>query len=146
MARSITKAIRRRFIRHPSHMPISFDLRDEGLAREDHLRNVSDGGLCFASPGPLGVGLPIRLTVPVFGERFEVDGTVVWSREVGRGYEIGVAFECKQDRFAIRMVEQLCYIEDYRTQVEREQGRTLTKEQAAREWVAKFAGEFPSAC
>ena len=146
MPRSTTRDVRRRFIRHPSHMPISFDLREEGRPRDDHLRNVSDGGLCFASPEPLGVGTPIRLAVPVFGERFEIDGTVVWSRHVGRGYEIGVAFERKQDRFAIRMVEQLCYIEDYRVQVEREQGRTLTSEQAAREWVSQFAAAFPKSC
>lgn len=143
MARSITKAVRRRFIRHPSRMPISFDLRNDNPPRDDYLRNVSDGGLCFASARPLDAGTPIRLGVPVFGERFEIDATVVWSREVGRGYEIGVAFEHQQDRFAIRMVEQLCYIEDYRIQVEREQGRTMSSEQAAREWVERFAGDFP---
>ena len=136
--------IERRFIRHPSHMPISYDL-SENLPRSDHhLRNVSEGGVCFASTAPLEIGQPIRLRIPVFGETFEVAGSVAWCRPAARGYEIGVAFDHRQDRFAVRMVEQLCYIEDYRTRVEREEGRTLTSEQAAAEWVSRFADQFPS--
>ena len=92
----------------------------------------------------LPVGLPIRLQIPVFGEALAVDGSVAWCRLAGRGYEVGVAFDHQQDRFAVRMVEQLCYIEDYRGQVERAEGRTLSSEQAAAEWVERFADQFPA--
>lgn len=143
MPRQVPPVIERRYIRHPSHMPISFDLPDTLPRADDCLRNISEGGVCFASTAPLEIGRPIRLQIPVFGETFEAAGSVAWCRPVARGFEIGVAFDHRQDRFAVRMVEQLCYIEDYRTRVEREEGRTLSSEQAAAEWVARFADQFP---
>jgi hypothetical protein len=144
MARSSPPLVERRFIRHPSRIPISFDAPEVGgTSRHDPLRNVSDGGVCFSAANALQPGSPIRLCIPVFGERFEVDGTVAWCRRQNGRYDIGVAFAREQDRFAVRMVEQLCYIEEYRNRVEREQGRTMSSEQAAAEWVEHFAGEFP---
>lgn len=144
MVRATPKVIERRFIRHPSRVPISYDLPDgDDRHRDEALRNVSDGGVCFFSREPLEQGATIRLRVPVFSDHFEADGTVAWCRHHGNGFEIGVAFASEQDRFAVRMVEQLCYIEEYRARVEREQGRSMSSEQAAAEWVARFAGEFP---
>lgn len=133
----------RRFIRHPSRMPIRFDLHGDVCRREDYLRNVSEGGVCFASKVQLDPDQPIRLCIPLLGQYYEVDGVVAWSRRAGTGYEIGVRFLTPQDRFSVRMVEQLCYIEDYRARVARDEGRELTSEQAAREWVERFAERFP---
>lgn len=138
--------IERRYIRHPSHMPIRFDLPDSMPRAEDFLRNVSEGGVCFASTARLEIGRPIRLRIPVLGETFEATGSIAWCRPAARGYEVGVAFDHRQDRFTVRMVEQLCYIEDYRARVEREEGRTLSSEQAAAEWVSRFADQFPGLC
>lgn len=135
--------IDRRFIRHPSRLPIRFELQGDLPQRDDRLRNVSEGGLCFATELALDPGLPIRVTIPVFGQQFAIEGTVAWCREAAAGFEVGVHFVSRQDRFSVRMVEQLCYIEDYRMQVEREQGRRLTSEQAAQEWIERFAGQFP---
>jgi hypothetical protein len=141
----------RRFIRHPTRVPIRYaldrpalsDVSDDESFDRNHLRNVSDGGVCFAAEQPVSPGAPIHLCIPLLGDDFEIDGSVAWCREVGRGYEVGVAFDSAQERFSVRMVEQLCYVEDYRTQVEREQGRTLSSEQAAAEWVERFAEDFP---
>jgi hypothetical protein len=147
MVKSRPQAVERRFIRHPSRMPISYEAPDlaDLAARPgtEALRNVSDGGVCFSATQALEPGCPIRLRIPVFGRQFEIEGTVAWCRNVGGRFDIGVAFLREQDRFSARMVEQLCYIEEYRTRMEREQGRTLTSEQAAAEWVERFAGEFP---
>jgi hypothetical protein len=41
------------------------------------------------------------------------------------------------------MVEQLCQIEDYKAKVLAGEGRLLDGEQAAREWIRKFARRFP---
>jgi hypothetical protein len=133
---------RRRFIRHPSGMPIDFELQGEQRG-DQHLRNVSEGGVCFVTDRPLAEGLRLRLRIPVLGEAFEADGTVAWCNACASGYEVGVRFDSVQDRFSVRMVEQLVYIEDYRRQVEREEGRCLDAEQAAAEWVARFAHRFP---
>lgn len=133
----------RRFIRHPSHLPIRFDLPGDADHHDDHLCNVSDGGLCFATQEPLQAGRAIRVTIPLLGRNFEALGTVAWCRAAVDGFEVGVRFRTPQDRFSVRMVEQLCYIEDYRQRVERDEGRCLTSEQAASEWVARFAAHFP---
>lgn len=135
--------VERRFIRHPSRMPIAFDLQGDVTRRDEQLRNVSEGGLCFATAVALDPGQSIRLTIPLLGQMYEAEACVAWCRLHGDGYEVGVRFLSPQDRFCVRMVEQLCYIEDYREQVEREEGRRLSSEQAAEEWIARFAEHFP---
>lgn len=124
-------------------MPIRFDLQGDLPPQRDYLRNVSEGGVCFVTDLALEPGHGISLKIPVFGQQFEVSGTVAWCRHVGDRYEVGVRFASAQDRFSVRMVEQLVYIEDYRAQVEREEGRRISSEEAAEEWISRFADEFP---
>ena len=71
-------------------------------------------------------------------------GNVVWCDEADGAYEIGVEFEHGRDTFRMRMIEQICHIEHYRNEVERNEGRELSSQDAAREWIARFAGDFPS--
>lgn len=133
----------RRFIRHPSRMPINFELQADLPRQANYLRNVSEGGLCFDSSVALELNVAIRVIIPLLGQQYEAEGAVVWCEPSPDGFAIGVRFFSAQDRFCVRMVEQLCYIEDYRLQVEREEGRTLSSEQAADEWIARFADQFP---
>ncbi|MEQ8937648.1 MAG: PilZ domain-containing protein, partial [Gammaproteobacteria bacterium] len=49
----------------------------------------------------------------------------------------------KQKMFLLRMVEQLCHIEHYRNEIARVEGRELSSEQAAQEWISKYAESFP---
>ena len=58
-------------------------------------------------------------------------------------FELGVEFLNADDAFRARMVEQVCYIENYKLTVFREEGRRLSLEEAAREWISKFASDFP---
>ena len=143
MTRSKSEFTERHFIRHPSRMPIRFDLQGDAPRRREYLRNVGEGGLCFFTELALDPGLGIHLVIPVLGQQFEVDGAVAWRRPAQQGYEIGVRFLTAQDQFCVRMVEQLCYIEDYRRQVLQEEGRQLSSEQAAEEWISHFADRFP---
>ncbi len=133
----------RRYIRHPSRVPIQVDPRDDTPSGEEHLRNVGEGGLCFASTLALDPGQPIRLTIPLFDRQHRIDAHVAWCRPSETGYDVGVFFVSRQDRFCARMVEQMCYIEDYRQRVAREEGRQLSSEQAAHEWIERFADQFP---
>lgn len=133
----------RRYIRHPSDMPIRYCV-DTGVPQQrEHLRNVSEGGLCFHSGMELPIGHMVHLQIPVFGEQYEGDAVVVWCHQMGDEYEIGVRFRKASDLFAVRMVEQICYIESYRQTVEEVEGRRLTSEEAAEEWIARFASDFP---
>ena len=58
---------------------------------------------------------------------------------------MGVQFLDATDAFRARMVEQVCTIERYRTQVREQEGRELSAHEAAAEWIGKFAGRFPVA-
>ena len=55
----------RRYIRHPSDMPINFQV-NESLSPVPHrLKDVSVGGLCFGSDKPLLKGTVIHIHIPV---------------------------------------------------------------------------------
>ena len=127
-------------------MPIqvSADWDDEEDDYDDTtITNVGLGGLAFLSPRPLEVLQRVRVSIPVLDRDHHVVGNVVWCESSGQGYEVGIEFEKTRDAFRVRMVEQICHIEDYRRQVERQDGRKLDSRQAAEEWIARFAGEFP---
>jgi len=67
----------------------------------------------------------------------------VWNKKTGNGFEVGLKFDDPDEIFRLRMIEQICHIEHYRTEVERQDGRYLTSEEAAREWISLYAAEFP---
>lgn len=135
--------VSRRFIRHPTGMPIQFDVSGDVPPQRELLRNVSEGGLCFCTRMALEPGYQIHLRIPVVDQLFEAEAVVTWCNDADCGFEIGVRFIDADDMFSVRMVEQLCYIEEYRQAVEREQGRTLSSEEAASEWIDLFASAFP---
>ena len=54
-----------------------------------------------------------------------------------------MSFLDAEDAFLARMVEQVCHIEDYRKSVHRIEGRELSPEEAAMEWIEKYASQFP---
>ena len=68
---------------------------------------------------------------------------VAWCKEGEQDYELGVEFLDPDDAFRMRMVEQVCYIQQYTNDVAKQEDRHLTREEAAVEWIAKYAGEFP---
>ena len=107
------------------------------------LHDVSHGGLCFSSDHRIKVGASIHIGIPIEDPVFEADATVVWCRPASDHYDIGVAFETPADEFGVRMVEQVCQIEHYRNEVHHHQGRSLTSEQAATEWISQNAASFP---
>lgn len=141
--KSLRQVLSRQFIRHPTGMPIQFAVSGDVPPQREHLRNVSKGGLCFCTRMALEPGYQIHLKIPVVDQLFEAEAVVTWCSDADCGFEIGVRFIDSDDVFSLRMVEQLCYIEEYRQAVEREQGRTLSSEEAASEWIDLFASSFP---
>lgn len=132
----------RRYIRHPSTMPIDYHVRtgDSGLQR---LRNVSAGGICFSVEKPMEIGAKVGIGIRVGDQDFSAEGEVMWCRGINGHHDVGVRFQDAATVFTVRMVEQLCYIEQYRQQVLRDEGRKLSSEEAAAEWVGRFAADFP---
>jgi len=132
----------RSFIRHPSNMPIEVSAGGDGSSGQA-LRDVSHGGLCFRYSKAVPVGAMMRVRVPVIQPEFEAECRVVWCLADGDGYQVGVEFLAKEDLYRVRMIEQLCQIEDYRQDIETHEGRHLTSQEAAMEWISKFASRFP---
>ena len=73
-----------------------------------------------------------------------VTGTIVWCRKTNRHFEVGVRFADENTEFAVRMIEQICHINHYQRQILEREGRQLSGEEAALEWVARFARDFPA--
>lgn len=132
----------RQFIRHNADVPLEVRVV-AGARRRTHGLNVSLGGLSFVSAEPIAVGSAIEVRIPEVQPPFEARGRVVWARREPGGYSIGVQFLDPSDVFRARMVEQVCSIEQYRREVQAKEGRVLTREEAAREWIGRYASRFP---
>ncbi len=132
----------RQFIRHPSDIPIRYDLGG-GDHRHETLKNISHGGLAFRSETFISPGSEITVHIDIHDPPFNATGEVTWCISNGDdSWEIGVEFSERTD-FMLRMVEQVCHIEHYKHEVEGNEGRHLTGKEAAAEWIGKYAGKFP---
>ncbi len=139
----------RAYIRHPSEFPIELCSVEQSEpvelpVRKERLLDVSEGGLCCLSHVPYGQGARVLVRIPVGEPPFSAEGTVAWCRpENGNGrYRIGVAFADASLAFSARMVEQVCHIGRYHRH-QREQGRELSEDEAALEWIGKYGKVFP---
>lgn len=134
----------RKYIRHPADIPLEYAVHGPNRLRQERMSNVSFGGLCFHSPDELELGTTIHISIPVREPPFEVDGVVAWTSADAEGFAVGVAFDEQAVKYSVRMVEQICHIEQYRRDMAMKEGRRLNGDQAAREWIAKFAAQFPT--
>jgi len=136
----------RQFIRHPVDVPIEIRTDHAVSGAEVQTHDISLGGLAVHSSQAVEPGAMIEVRIPYVEPAFEARARVAWCRpNNGGGHELGVSFLDAQDAFLARMVEQLCYIEDYRKSVARLEGRHLSPEDAAHEWIEKYAAKFPGA-
>jgi len=140
----------RSFIRHPSDIPIEIH-PFHGAAREqvttavrerEYLNNVSTGGISFKSGIPLQMDAVVTIRIPVVKPAFEAKGKVVWCHKENDHYNVGAEFIELRDMFRARMVEQVCRIEHYKKEIYEREGRALSGQEAALEWIRKFAPSF----
>lgn len=134
---------RRRFIRHTADVPIEVRTVTEKPVLTQPGLNVSEGGISFWSDVDLPIGSAIEIRIPAVYPPFEAHARVVWHRQENGRFCIGAEFLDANAAFRARMVEQVCAIEEYRRQVFRDEGRRLTRDEAASEWIGRFAGRFP---
>ncbi len=135
----------RKFIRHPSSIPIQL-IEQDGSSQHigNTLNNVSFGGVCCLTDNPVEEGAPVTIRIECVDPDFEMTGKAVWCRPADGAYEIGIEFLASKDKvFLLRMVEQLCHIEHYRNEIKNSEGRDVNSEQAAKEWIEKYADDFP---
>lgn len=135
----------RQFIRHPSDVPIEIQCAPEDGYVRRYTKNVSFGGLAFLSDAALKPESIIALRIPYLRPAFEVTAArVAWCQNEGDQYAVGVQFLDSEEAFRVRMVEQVCHIESYRKDVAQQEGRQLTSEEAAMEWITRYASSFPN--
>lgn len=145
---TIEKAVgntgKRKFIRHPSDIPIEYKIAEDGDSKLQNLSNVSQGGVAFNSAKEIEVGCVLQIKISSTQPSFEAYGKVAWCEKTTTGvYEIGLELLDQQDAYRTRMIEQCCHIEHYKNEVLKEEGRQLTGAEAADEWIEKYADKFP---
>ncbi len=134
----------REFIRHPVSVPFQLQQLDGELQYgPTTLNNVSIGGVSCQASDPVEKGKTVKLKIESINPDFEITGKTVWCRIKDDHYEIGIEFILTEDKaFLLKMIEQICHIEDYRNKVLQNEGRDLSSEKAAEEWIEKYASSF----
>ena len=136
----------RKHIRHITGIPIEVSQGTVPVSlvesEDDTITNVSLGGLSFIATDRLDISEHIKVRVPVLREDTELGGKVVWCEKTHRGYEVGLEFDDPGEIDRLKVIEHICHIENYRKEIESREGRKISCEQAAREWVSRFAGDF----
>nr|WP_067295999.1 PilZ domain-containing protein [Marinobacterium profundum] len=134
----------RHYIRHPSEIPIQIVLG--GQPHAHRMSNVSLGGLCIHTHHCLPNNTEIIIRIPLLMPEFSATGRVCWCHyQAQEDALLGICFSDEETAFAVRMVEQVCHIESYRQQTARKKGINYSSEEAAAEWIARYAHHFASA-
>lgn len=86
----------RKYIRHPTTVPITVSSAEESEVNLQTLNNIGTGGLSFLSESPWKKGATIRISFHApynfSHELLKVFGRVVWCKEAGTQFEVGVEF------------------------------------------------------
>jgi len=130
-------------IRHPPEIPVQVQSLGAQARNCLPVRTVGLPELVFDFPHRLDVGEVIMVRMPGVREDTEICGQVIRLVKSANGYKVGVAFYSEREWFRMRMLEQTCHIEAYRKKVLASEGRKLTSEEAASEWIAGYAAVFP---
>jgi hypothetical protein len=138
----MTSSHDRAFIRHAAAIPLEVEPYDACVPYHLQLNNVSVGGLSFDSPVALSKGALVKIAINITLPVFNVDAVVQWCKSRADHYEAGVEFLGEEDAFRVRMMEQVCHIEQYH-QLQSRLGRKLSKNEAAQEWINQNAANFP---
>lgn len=144
----------RQFIRHPTDIPIylSVAAAPSGVAPADidlntpsdcAMTDLSVGGMACEITGPIAIGQCVDIFIPSVKPRYTGHGEVVWCKPRGQGFDVGVRFIDNEEAYKSRMVQQICQIEHYKNIVFEREGRLLDGDQAAAEWIEKYAADFP---
>ena len=136
---------KRRFYRHPVSVPIQYhesqSRRFEGSSSVD----LSEGGICFLAERFLAKGAGVNLKIPVGDTVFEVQGQIAYCSRVAtlNMYRTGVQFSDATSAFRAKLAEQMLKIKEYKKHLE-DEGKNMSEEEAARQWIAKHAKHFSS--
>jgi hypothetical protein len=132
-----------RFDRQPVDILIEIKARGQPGHDTHNTVNLSTGGLAFICDREFEPGGMVEIRIPFVNPPFEAKARIAWCTARGDQFEIGVEFQDQDDAFMTRMVEQVCHIVNYKQEILRTEGRLLSPEEAASEWISKYAARFP---
>jgi hypothetical protein len=132
-----------RYFRHPASVLIEVTTRGQPEQATHNTLNLSVGGLAFRCDREFEHGSFVEICIPNLSPPFRVEARIAWSRAHGGHFETGAEFLHQDDAYTARMVEQVCHIENYKQEILRTEGRSLSQEEAAKEWIHKYASRFP---
>ncbi len=129
-------------IRHPVEIPLEVKavVAADG---QSNRKQVVCGQLSFHFPMMIAVGVLLSVCIPSINAQEKLHGQVTSISHSSHGFMIAMSFQSEKEAFRMRMLEQLCQIEDYRQRVLDHEGRQLNQEQAASEWIDHYAATFP---
>lgn len=128
------------FIQHPPTFPLSHKRVWFDLDRTDQ----ETIGLCFNSEKYLKPGITIEVSIPIRGEVQQFKGKVVLVVNMDDHFKIGIWLKQPEDVNRIRAVEQICHIETYVRTKKHQDGPFVSAESIAKEWISKYATNFPT--
>lgn len=127
------------YIQHPTNIPLQLS----AAKTQEFTQPAMPLGLIYNSDQAWHAGDCINIERPDLAPGMCCHGQVLWCREHRQGYQVGIAFYSSEDLYCIRMLEQVCHIDDYQRE-HCNKGNTLSKDAAANEWIEKFAAHFPT--
>lgn len=132
------------FIHHQRAYPLNYKCLLPDIEDEYSTDGQGDTGLLFHSEKYLKPGTAIEATVTLNKRLEKIRGRVVMVRDREDYYEIGLWLGHQEDASRARIVEQICYIEEYiREKKFREGPFVLNRDRAAEEWISKYSAGVP---
>ena len=140
------KIEKRRFYRHPISVPLSLSAAEETKEARSESLDVSLGGLSFLWPRKLPKGALVGVNIAVKDKLFEIKSKVAYTKEDSKTgkFRTGVSFTDYPSAFMARLAEEMLEILRYRKNLSRELGREIPEEEAASQWIRKYAARFPA--
>lgn len=125
----------REYERHEAGIPVK--ILFAGKKFDFIIDNVSLGGMACHGSKDFRVGEEVEIEISLLNPVYASRGKIVWCKEVGDYFELGVEHQGAKDKARLDMVEQISHIEHYRADIMTAEGREISGEQAAREWISK---------
>lgn len=131
------------FVAHPKDIPLHIEEVSTQSFQANAMETNGFAGIICLTPQAYNPGQCVQLKLAEIDPNFCVTGRIVWCDKEADEFRVAIEFPCKDDCYCVRMVEQLSHIEHYRRQA-KQQGRRLNFNDAAAEWIQKFAASFPA--
>jgi hypothetical protein len=118
-----------------STLSIRLEHRRRGSRQTRTIQNLSLGGIACYSDEAVPTGDRVSVEMAIGGQQLHLQGVVVWCRAAEGCFELGLRFDEGLVESRERMYQDIAAIEHYRHEVLMLEGRQLSTDAAALEWM-----------